>query len=392
MAERIELGAAPLPPPRRPPPSKPGRGGRQSKLDEFARRVLGPASVACGLFLLYLLWGLGSGAWSHQAMGHLASARRADQLANVALVFRLLDLSAVVAAAAFLVVCVRAEGAGYWLLGAAAFFYAGVPCLSAQGFALRHQTGSGASALALAGFGQLAWLLAVPGGLWTVVDLARRLLAAADRAAIQRANVKYGHGAQKEGTRATRHRQVFLGRCFEGPFCKDSIRAKCPIYLKRRGPCWWYKEGCMCEERIVLQAMISPDWKDQMTRADQSIKTGGPRTVLSAAAKRDRCRNCIIYNEHQREKHKALTWVTLVVVPGLLLLNFAWLQAAVNHLLLGLDAATKRFSFGADPVGITALHNGAYSIIAWVFVFSLAVVMLSQVLKLIEYWCYTLKL
>ncbi len=392
MAERIELGAAPLPPPRRPPPSKPGRGLKPSKLDEFARRVLGPASVACGLFLLYLLWGLGSGAWSHQAMGHLALARRQEQLANIGLVFRLLDLSTVAAVAAFLVVCARAEGAGYWLLGAAAFFSAGTPYLSAQGFALRHQTGSGASALALAGFGQLAWLLAVPGGLWTVVDLARRLFAAADRAAIQRANVKYGHGAQNEGTKATRHRQVFLGRCFEGPFCKDVIRAKCPVYLKRRGPCWWYKEGCMCEERIVLQAMISPDWKDQMTRADQAIKMGGPRTVLSAAAKRDRCRSCIIYNEHQREKHKALTWVALLVVPGLLLLNFAWLQVTVNHLLLGLDAATKRFSFGADPGGITALHNGAYSIIAWVFVFSLAVVMLSQVLKLIEYWCYTLKL
>lgn len=392
MAERIELGESPLPPPRRPPPAKSGRGPRPSKVDGFARRMLGPASVACGLLLLYLLWGLGSGAWSHQAMGHLAAARRLEQVANVTLVFRLLDVSTVVAVAAFLVVCARAEGAGYWLLGAAALFYAGVPFGTAQGFALRRETGSAASALALAGLAQLAWLLAVPGALWTAAELARRLLDAADRAAVQRANVKYGHGAQKDPAAATRHRQVFLGRCFEGPFCKDVIRAKCPIFLKRRGPCWWYKEGCMCEERIVLQAMITPTWKDQMTRADQAMKMGGPRTVLSPAAKRDRCRNCIIYNEHQREKHKALSWVTLLVVPGLLLLNFAWLQAAVDRLLLGLDAATKRFSFGADPAGITALHSGAYSLIAWVFVFSLAVVLLSQVLKLIEYWCYTLKL
>ena len=91
----------------------------------------------------------------------------------------------------------------------------------------------------------------------------------------------------------------------------------------------------MCEERIVLQAMIAPDWKDQMARAHQNQTLGGPRKDLSPEAKRERCRNCIIYNEHQRQKHKALTAVALIAVPGLLVWQFPLLQAVVNVLLHG---------------------------------------------------------
>ena len=223
-----------------------------------------------------------------------------------------------------------------------------------------------------------------------LVDLGRRMAAAADEAAVQRANAKYGAGTKKQPV--STQRKVFLGRCWEGPFCRDHIRVKCPIYLKRRGPCWRYKEGCMCEPRIVLQAMITPDWKDQMTQAHQSLETGGPHKILSAEGKRERCRNCVIYNEHQRQKHKALTWLALIVVPSLLVLNFTWLQAVVNQILFGLDAATKRFSFNNDPAGITALHDGAYSMIAWVFIFAVSIILLSQVLKVIEYFCLKLKI
>ena len=265
--------------------------------------------------------------------------------------------------------------------------------LAGQINSFKHQTDSNASTAVLSDFQMLAWLLAVPGACWMLVDLGRRMAAAADEAAVQRANAKYGAGTKKQPV--STQRKVFLGRCWEGPFCRDHIRVKCPIFLKKRGPCWRYKEGCMCEPRIVLQAMITPDWKDQMTQAHQAQQTldaGGPRKILSAEAKRERCRNCVIYNEHQRQKQKALTWVALIVVPGLLILNFAWLQSVVNQILFALDAATKRFSFSSDPAGITALHNGAYSLIAWVFIFALGVILLAQVLKIIDYCCLKLKI
>lgn len=392
MAERIDLTEAPLPAARRPAQKGNGRGTGSPKLDNFARGLLVPAAVISGLLIVYLLSGLLSGSWSHEALAQLNAARRRQQMDNIALVFELLEVSSLVTLAALLVSCAQVEGLGYWLLGAGAVFYAGPPFLIGQADSFRHQTASLASRAVLDDFQILAWFMAVPGAVLTLVDLARRFGSAAEQAAIQRANAKYGAGTVKQPV--STQRKVFLGRCWEGPFCRDHIRVRCPIYLKKRGPCWWYKEGCMCEEHIVLQAMITPDWKDKMAQAHKALEMGGPRKFLSPAAKRDRCRSCIIYNEHQREKYKALTWATLIVVPALLALNFAWLQGVVNSILFALDNATRRFSFSNDPTGIAALHssNAAYSTIAWIFLFSLAVVLLSQVLKVIEYACFKLKI
>ena len=149
----------------------------------------------------------------------------------------------------------------------------------------------------------------------------------------------------------------------------------------------------MCEERIVLQAMIAPDWKDQMTRANQALTMGsGPKKILSAAAKRERCRSCVIYNEHQRQKHKALTTATLIGIPALLIVNFSVLQHIVAQFLALTDAAAKRFDFGGSSAGLAVLHGDSYGIFAWVMIFVFAVVLLSQALKLVEYVCFTLKI
>ena len=130
-----------------------------------------------------------------------------------------------------------------------------------------------------------------------------------------------------------------------------------------------------------------------MTRANQALSMGtGARKVLTPEAKRERCRGCVIYNEHQRQKQKALTAVVLVGVPGLLILNFAWLQHLVNHFLNVMDAAAKRFDFGGTGAGLTFLHGDSYALFAWVMVFVFAVVLLSQALKLVDYVCFTLKI
>ena len=389
MAERIDLTEAPLP--RAPRAKRGSRGTGLPQLDELGRRLLGVSGLACGLLLFYLLWGLLSGAWSHEALGHLSRAARARQMDNIGLVFELLQGASCVFIVSLLVCCAKSEGTGYWLLGGAAIFFEGVPLLTEQVYGFAHHSAGAASQAALKDFGSLAWYFGVPGLLWTLLDIGRRLAAAAEIAAVQRANAKYGHGVQKQPAGA--QRQVFLGRCWEGPFCKDHIRAKCPIFLEKRGPCWQRKEGCMCEERIVLQAMIAPDWKDQMTRANQAMTMGsGTRKVLSPEAKRERCRSCVIYNEHQRQKHKALTALTLIGVPALLIGNFAWLQHLVSQFLNVSDAAARRFAFSANPAGIAFLHDGSYTLFAWVMVAVFAVVLLSQALKLVEYVCFTLKI
>ncbi len=396
MSERIDLTEAPLPPVRR-PKLRPTKGTGSSKLDDFARAVLKFGGIGCSLLLLYLFWGLWSGAWSHEGIVQLNAAGRLQQLSNAIFVFKLLDIAAFVTVVALLVCCARAEGTGYWLLGMAAVSYFGVAFVTNLICYSRHQTSSQISVLLLKDFETLAWLFAVPGVVWTTIDLAKRFGEAAELAAIQRANVKYGATATRQtkvGQGASRQRQLFLGRCWEGPFCRDNIRVKCPIYLQKRGPCWWYKKGCMCEESIVLQVMITADWREKSAEARRSLEAGGAYKKLSPEAKRERCRNCIIYNEHQRQKHKGLTIAAIIALPALFVLNFATVQWLVGHFLASLDALTRRFSYTSDSTGITALHNNndAYGIIVWVFVLAFGVVLLSQVMKLIEYCCFKLKI
>ena len=92
MAERVDLTEAPLPrAPRAKRPQKRGRGTGVAKLDEIAVKVLGGAAIIAGLMLLYLLWGLLSGPWSHEVVGQMRSAQKLLQLANIALVFQILD-------------------------------------------------------------------------------------------------------------------------------------------------------------------------------------------------------------------------------------------------------------------------------------------------------------
>ena len=148
----------------------------------------------------------------------------------------------------------------------------------------------------------------------------------------------------------------------------------------------------MCEERIVLQAMITTDWKQQSSEAVKALDNKGPRKILTPEAKRERCRNCVIYNEHQRQKHRALSIATLIGLPAILIWQFPLFESLIGKLLTVLDSMTQRYSFDPAKHGIAVLHTGDYTVVAWVFLAALAVILLAQALKLVEYFCFKLKI
>jgi hypothetical protein len=265
-----------------------------------------------------------------------------------------------------------------------------VPALTGQVYDLRNFKSSVATETLMHDFQNLAWLFFAPGLLWTIGDLLRRFRSAAEAAAVQRANAKYGANVQKQ--KVTKQKNVFLGRCFEGPYCRTEIRERCPVFMKKRGPCWQYKEGCMCEERIILQAVISKDWKHQAAKADAAYNFGEKRSGLTPAAKRERCRNCVIYNEHQKQKYKAMVAVALVLLPVLLFLNVDLLEAVTSHILAGMEIVMERFSFGESNTGISFAHGRPNEGVEWVFIGAVCVVLLAQVMKFIEFWCFKLKI
>ena len=238
MPGPIDLSAPPLPPPRRTANKPPPRGGFQAqipRIQEISKQIFWVALVVDALLLTYLLWGLGSGGWSHQALGILSIARRAEQVQNITMVMSGLRISAFVTMASLLVCAATDEVLGYALLGVAALLYLGLPYLTVQWFEMRSYKPSITSQMLMTNFQALAWFFIMPGLALVAIDIARRLGTMAERFAIQKVNIKYGTNVDRQS--GTKQKQVFLGRCWEGPFCRENIRVKCPIFLKKKGPC-----------------------------------------------------------------------------------------------------------------------------------------------------------
>jgi hypothetical protein len=62
--------------------------------------------------------------------------------------------------------------------------------------------------------------------------------------------LKLGQGLKEERD----YQNVFLGKCWQLPYCRKFIREQCPIYHAKT-TCWKERVGCMCEEAIIGNAM-----------------------------------------------------------------------------------------------------------------------------------------
>jgi hypothetical protein len=363
-----------------------GSRGTGTRADDYARTIAIISAIVGAIALGYLLVGLYGGFWDHNHMKAMTLALRAREQLNVDTAFSVLRDSAIVFILSLLIVAARDETLGYLLVVGAAFFYFGLPAISSQVFSALGYKPSNLTIGLIDGFQSLAWPFFVPGVIWVLIDLIRRFRTAADAAAIQKANLKYGANVPKQ--KGTQVKQKFLGRCWELPYCKDNIRVKCPIFLKRKGPCWRYRTGCMCEEKIVLQAVIHKDWKSQTAEAQAALNGTNASAGLSMAQKVDRCRNCIIYNEHQRQKYKLLVTVAVIGVPVLIVGNFGLMHDAILNLLQVVEEFINRFSYN-DSQRLTLAQDG---ILTWTLVGTLGLVLLTQVLRFIEYICFKLKI
>lgn len=85
--------------------------------------------------------------------------------------------------------------------------------------------------------------------------------------------------------------------------------------------------------------------------------------------------------------------VTLVVVePLLIFLNLDTVKVWMGHLLGAVDAVTNRFSLSANPSGIPQLQGDGDAIVFWSVLIALNLILLAQVLRLLEYFCFRRKL
>ena len=103
---------------------------------------------------------------------------------------------------------------------------------------------AGYEALGLAGKIYLGFALTI-----LICDIALRVSTRAKQGA-KKDSLKYGKGVTEESDR----KNVFMGKCWQLPYCRKFVREKCPIYHAQR-TCWKELVGCMCEESVIRVAM-----------------------------------------------------------------------------------------------------------------------------------------
>lgn len=194
-----------------------------------------------------------------------------------------------------------------------------------------------------------------------------------------------------EEERRKKHKPKVYGSCWDMPFCRDFVRRVCPAW-QAKSPCWRVKLGCYCDERTILQAMASCGTDNEHVRGIMhSLGLDGPRTnQLSNSAKRERCRRCGIYAEHQRQKYRLLS---PMVIPGVVLLMYLFRSTVYDWLFAMLQKADAFMSVLAyRPEGNPYTFADDGRILTTLGMVWLTIIAISYALKAVEYMVFELQI
>jgi hypothetical protein len=118
-------------------------------------------------------------------------------------------------------------------------------------------------------------------------------------------------------------RPSLLRKCWELHFCRGSVRQTCPRAVEGVA-CWRRRSGCYCDQELASQLLssvhasrggasmqVAEEVEVQQRRAQDLYRRAVQQRSRKAARKL--CQECPIYNEHQKYKYRALSWLAYPV-------------------------------------------------------------------------------
>ncbi len=116
--------------------------------------------------------------------------------------------------------------------------------------------------------------------------------------------------------------------------------------------------------------------------------------TLSDTVKRERCRNCVIYNEHQRLKYQFLAPIVVLGVPALAYVKIETITGLLNHILQAMDQLMARLSpeANATNAGVMSSITSTSVIAEYLIIGCLVVIATTMVLRGLEYAVFKLKI
>ena len=365
-------------------------GGRRSRgvfwdvTDKLTTLGLQIGAIGFAAASLYLLWGVISGALSKTlALGSADMQRIVQNVQIACTALRVCGLALVICGA---VRYYLDEETGYVLFITGAILRWGMPV--AVGSSLREVTAAAATLPAYVAsqyslVGTVSLLVAIP---FILVDLSRKLRGAKRRAA--RAAVVQ---LEPDEAVAKTHVTIF---CWQMPYCRDYLRKFCEAY-ERRKSCWRIKSGCYCDEEMILRVM-KRSATSRVSGFDQRFASlaGEGKKSMTGAQKRQRCRECFIFTEHQKVKYRMLSPMAFPATALLMYIYLAPVKAGLHSALAMTDKFAGRLSFGTQTQTMLgnqwAVSSGS-STVEWLFLICLGLIVLTYILHGLEYFIFDLQ-
>ncbi len=346
----------------------------------FGLRISIAAAALALVFLLVVVWG-----------GHVSAAAKPDgqdraYLAqSVEIATQMLVIGAIVAVASLVIRFPREESLGQGLSLVGGGLYFGVPVLFGWTVDARGITGSAIFASIVRAI-RLAGAIALLPGLTLVLrDAILRIWTGTSvKRVIER---RWG---DEDERRKKKHKPRVLASCWDMEFCREFVRKVCPAWEGRKS-CWRIKTGCYCDERTILRAMTAGGkdntYAQGIIRSLELDKPGESR--LSQKLKRDRCRRCLIYSEHQRQKYRLLS---PMVFPAVLLLLYAYYGEISSAVWSVLEKADRFMSFLTyRPEGAAYSFSSDARFLTTLAIVWLTIIVISYSLRALEYLVFELQ-
>lgn len=189
------------------------------------------------------------------------------------------------------------------------------------------------------------------------------------------------------------YQPTLYAKCWQTPYCKKFVRGACPAYDKRKS-CWRCKSGCMCDPKVIERALAGQSSEGRMFMRELQFRSGEVPTRKKVeptpAEKRARCRTCVIYDFHQKQKYKLISPFIVPAVVGLIWKLYPSLLAIIRSALELTERFVQRAAF------LPQAQNQAVSeipeVVLVMFVVWLGVIAVSYALKLLEFCIFKVQI
>ncbi|MDI6829051.1 MAG: hypothetical protein QME62_11260 [Armatimonadota bacterium] len=334
------------------------------------------------LTAVYLIWGLATN--SITSCFSLPPPDKLRVIRNITFAGKILSVSGIIFVIAAAIHFYDEETVGYILLIFGGVLYWGIPSTMAGKIQLLPQSMAYLPMYVLGQFKLVGIVASLLAALFIIGDLYLRLSGARRFAERSGSESRARAALSAEGIKPGR---LYLA-CWQTPYCRPNIRRYCTAYEKRK-TCWRIKSGCYCDEEMVIRILR----QNQKTVKGFDIKfseTATRRQNLTPAQKRERCRNCFLYAEHQKQKYKILS---PLVFPVVFLLMWHYIQPIKSFLHKAI-VFTEHFaeiaSFGVrqgQPAAETPWANlpSTANAVEWLLIFCIYLIIVTYVLRGLEY-------